>query len=160
MGGDSSQTRRVNPGLTLLVCYSIGRGNEHCSLQRLKALYDLRSFALTQHSRTNTQTLFLVRDWIFRGTVIASNSARFYGVEKPPNPETSADSRGILGDFREFDESNGTRPLPAFNASNFIDSRNITIRCYISIMELCITVFWYKCVILWDICFIISLLKC
>jgi len=93
------------------------------------------------------------------GTVIASNSTRFYGVEKFPKPETLADSRGILGDFREFDESNGTCPLPAFNDSNLIDSRNMTIRCYISIMGLCITVFWYKCVILWDICFIISLLK-
>lgn len=99
------------------------------------------------------------RDWIFRGTVIASNSTRFYGVEKFPKPETLADSRGILGDLREFDESNGTCPLPAFNDSNLIDSRNMTIRCYISIMGLCITVFWYKCVILWDICFIISLLK-
>ena len=158
-GGDSSQTRRVNPIDSPYLLF-------HWQRQRalfVAATQSIVRFALfCAHSTlTNKYIDSLSRPGLdFPGYGDCVKFHPIYGVEKLPNPETLADSRGILGNFREFDESNGTRPLPAFNASNFIDSRNITIRCYISIMELCITVFWYKCVILWDICFIISLLKC
>ena len=127
------------------------RDSKHCTL----------CAPCTHPTRTNKYPDFPPRLGLdFQGQGLHQNSTRFYRIAKFLNPETLAVSRSILGDFREFDESNGIRPTLASEASNFINSRNITTRCCISIIGLCITVFWYKCVILWDICFILSLLKC